>query len=101
MASWQHQSFAGFNRVNSILPEKKEDEIYTIMHYKNAKPYDVVELIKYIADANSFEQFKEEYGKTIVCGYARIDGWAVGIVANQRTIVKTKKKEMQMGGVYL
>ena len=69
------------------------------MHKDNAKPYDVVELIECIVDANSFEQFKEEYGKTIVCGYARIDGWAVGIVANQRLIVKNKKGEMQLGGV--
>ncbi len=90
---------AGFNKIDSILPEKNDDDIYKIMQDYNAKPYDVVELIKCIADANSFEQFKEEYGKTIVCGYARIDGWAVGIVANQRMIVKTKKKEMQMGGV--
>ena len=90
---------AGFNRIYSIAPEKNDESIYKIMHQKNAKPYDVVELIKCIADANSFEQFKEEYGKTIVCGYARIDGWAVGIVANQRIIVKTQKGEMQMGGV--
>ena len=69
---------AGFNKIDSILPEKKEDEIYTIMHHKNVKPYNVIELIKCIVDANSFDQFKEEYGKTIVCGYARIDGWAVG-----------------------
>ena len=62
------------------------------MHQNNAKPYDVVELIECIADANSFEQFKEEYGKTIVCGYARVDGWAVGIVANQRTDCKNIKK---------
>ena len=90
---------AGFNRIKPVAPEKNDESIYKIMHHKNAKPYDVVDVIKCIADANSFEQFKEEYGKTIVCGYARIDGWAVGIVANQRTIVKTKKKEMQMGGV--
>jgi acetyl-CoA carboxylase carboxyltransferase component len=59
----------------------------------------VVDLIDCIADAGSFEQFKEEYGKTIVCGYGRVDGWSVGFVANQRLIVKTQKGEMQMGGV--
>ncbi|RYY13103.1 MAG: acyl-CoA carboxylase subunit beta, partial [Chitinophagaceae bacterium] len=63
------------------------------------KPYDVVDLIERIVDDSAFEQFKEDYGKTIVCGYARVDGWAVGIVANQRKIVKSRKGEMQMGGV--
>jgi acetyl-CoA carboxylase carboxyltransferase component len=90
---------AGFNRSESVAPSKSIDSIYSIMHENNAKPYDVVDIIDCIADANSFVQFKEQYGKTIVCGYARIDGWSVGIVANQRLIVKTKKGEMQMGGV--
>ncbi|MBV9961470.1 MAG: acyl-CoA carboxylase subunit beta [Parafilimonas sp.] len=90
---------AGFNRIEPVAPSKDIDNIYNIMHVNNAKPYDVADLIECIADANSFEQFKEDYGKTIVCGYARVDGWAVGIVANQRLIVKTKKGEMQMGGV--
>ena len=63
------------------------------------KPYDMLEIINRIVDAPGIQQFKEEYGKTIICGYARIDGWAVGIVANQRTIVKTKKGEVQLGGV--
>lgn len=63
------------------------------------KPYDMLEIIERLVDGSEFEQFKEEYGKTILCGYARIDGWAVGIVANQRKIVKSKKGEMQMGGV--
>ena len=85
--------------LKAIAPSKDADEIYKIIRQNNAKPYDVVDLIECIADANSFEQFKEEYGKTIVCGYARIDGWAVGIVANQRLIVKNKKGEMQLGGV--
>jgi 3-methylcrotonyl-CoA carboxylase beta subunit len=65
----------------------------------NTKPYDMVQLINSLTDAGSFDQFKEDYGKTIVCGYARIEGWAVGIVANQRLIVKNKKGEMQLGGV--
>ncbi|HEX5155439.1 MAG TPA: carboxyl transferase domain-containing protein [Parafilimonas sp.] len=101
-------SLAGFNRTEAAAPSKNRDDIYSIMHVDNAKPYDVVDIIDCIVDANSFEQFKQEYGKTIVCGYARVDGWAVGIVANQRLIVKTKKSarpghagggEMQMGGV--
>jgi acetyl-CoA carboxylase carboxyltransferase component len=65
----------------------------------NTKPYNVADIIECIVDADSFDQFKEDYGKTIVCGYARVDGWAVGIVANQRLVVKNKKGEMQLGGV--
>lgn len=90
---------AGFDRIEAKAPAKNDDSIYRVIHQYNAKPYNIVDLIECIVDANSFEQFKEEYGRTIVCGYARIDGWAVGIVANQRTIVKTKKGEMQLGGV--
>lgn len=90
---------AGFNRIEPKQPSNNIDEIYSIMHANNAKPYNVVDLIECIADAGSFEQFKEDYGKTIVCGYARVDGWSVGFVANQRLISKTKKGEMQMGGV--
>jgi acetyl-CoA carboxylase carboxyltransferase component len=92
-------TFAGFDKINAVAPSKNENDIYSIMHVNNAKPYDVADIIESIVDANSFEQFKQEYGKTIVCGYARVEGWAVGIVANQRLIVKTKKGEMQMGGV--
>jgi 3-methylcrotonyl-CoA carboxylase beta subunit len=63
------------------------------------KPYDMLEIIERIVDNSEVEQFKEDYGKTILCGYARIDGWAVGIVANQRLVTKNKKGELQMGGV--
>jgi acetyl-CoA carboxylase carboxyltransferase component len=90
---------AGFDRIESIAPEKSSNDIYTIMSEGNTKPYNMVDMIKCVVDAGSFDQFKEEYGKTIVCGYARIDGWAAGIVANQRLIVKSKKGEMQLGGV--
>ncbi|MBS1626355.1 MAG: acyl-CoA carboxylase subunit beta [Bacteroidetes bacterium] len=97
---------AGFNRTNPILPIKNALTINTIIGANNAKPYNVVDIIECIVDASeadnkssSFDEFKKDYGKTIVCGYARIDGWAVGIVANQRLIVKNKKGEMQMGGV--
>ncbi len=69
------------------------------MHTQNSKPYDVLEVLDCLVDKNSFQEFKQDYGKTIVCGYGRIDGWSVGIVANQRLITKTKKGEMRMGGV--
>ncbi len=90
---------AGFNRIASKPPIKINGEIYGIMHEKNAKPYNVHDLITCLVDEGNFEPFKEDYGKTIVCGYARIDGWAVGIVANQRLMLKNKKGELQMGGV--
>ncbi len=88
---------AGFDRIAAKAP-KNPEELYGIFPF-DGKPYDVVDIIERIVDDSEFEQFKEDYGKTIVCGYARIDGWAVGIVANQRLIVKNKKGEMQMGGV--
>ena len=90
---------AGFDRIASKAPEKNNGEVYGIMSEGNSKPYDMLDIINCIADAGSFDQFKEDYGKTILCGYGRIDGWAVGIVANQRLIVKNKKGEMQLGGV--
>lgn len=90
---------AGFNRIAAKLPAKRNGEIYGVMSEGNSKPYDMLDLINCIVDADSFDEFKKDYGKTIVCGYARVDGWAVGIVANQRLIVKNKKGEMQMGGV--
>jgi acetyl-CoA carboxylase carboxyltransferase component len=90
---------AGFDRIKPAEPQKDTKEMYGIVSPDNSKQYDVVELIKCITDKSEFDQFKEDYGKTIVCGYARIDGWAVGIVANQRKIVKSGKGEMQLGGV--
>lgn len=89
---------AGFDRTVSVPPKKSADELYGLMPF-DGKPYDVVDLIDRIVDDSQFDEYKEDYGKTIVCGYARIDGWAVGIVANQRKIVKTRKGEMQLGGV--
>ncbi|MCC6635083.1 MAG: acyl-CoA carboxylase subunit beta [Chitinophagaceae bacterium] len=94
-----HQPTAGFDRINAIEPTKNSQEIYSIMPEGNAKPYDMREIIERMVDASEFDEFKKDYGKTILCGYARIEGWAVGIVANQRLIVKSKKGEMQMGGV--
>ena len=90
---------AGFDRIKSIAPKKNPDDIYGIMSEGNTKPYNMVEVIECITDEDSFDEFKKDYGKTIVCGYGRVDGWAVGIVANQRLIVKNKKGEMQLGGV--
>ncbi|MBC7686867.1 MAG: acyl-CoA carboxylase subunit beta [Aquabacterium sp.] len=90
---------AGFDRIKSIAPKKNPDDIYGIMSEGNTKPYNMVEVIEWITDEGSFDEFKKDYGKTIVCGYGRVDGWAVGIVANQRLIVKNKKGEMQLGGV--
>ncbi|HYV55289.1 MAG TPA: carboxyl transferase domain-containing protein [Chitinophagaceae bacterium] len=89
---------AGFDHIDSKLPKKKPEELYGIFP-ADGKPYDIIDVIERIVDDSEFEQFKEDYGKTIVCGYGRVDGWAVGIVANQRKIVKNKKGEMQMGGV--
>jgi 3-methylcrotonyl-CoA carboxylase beta subunit len=90
---------AGFDRIAAHAPSKKIEEIYGILSSDNSKPYDVLDVINSIVDANSFDEFKQDYGKTIVTGYARVDGWAVGIVANQRLIVKSRKGEMQLGGV--
>lgn len=89
---------AGFDRIAPKPPKKKPEELYGIFA-NDGKPYDMLDIIERITDNSDFEQFKEDYGKTIICGYGRIDGWAVGIVANQRKIVKTRKGEMQMGGV--
>ena len=93
------QKTAGFDRIEAIAPSKKTTDIYGIIAADNSKPYNVLDVINSIADADSFDEFKQDYGKTIVCGYARVDGWAVGIVANQRILVKSKKGEMQLGGV--
>lgn len=90
---------AGFDRIQSSPPKKDPADIYGIIPEGNLKPYDMLEIIERLVDNSEFDQFKQDYGKTILCGYARIDGWAVGIVANQRLISKNKKGEMQIGGV--
>ena len=94
-----HSPKAGFNRITPLLPAKDPLEIYSIFPEGNQKPYDTHEIIDRIIDASSFQEFKKDYGKTLICGYARIDGWAVGIVANQRLNIKNKKGELQIGGV--
>ena len=75
------------------------EEILGIIPRKRDKQYDVKDIIERLVDNSDFTEYKKEYGKTIICGYARIDGWSVGIVANQRKIVKNGKGEMQIGGV--
>ncbi|MDT0607377.1 acyl-CoA carboxylase subunit beta [Croceitalea rosinachiae] len=90
---------AGFNRIKALKPKEKEEDIYGILPASRADQYDMLEVIKRLVDYSEFEQYKEGYGKSILTGYARIDGWAVGIVANQRKVVKNGKGEMQFGGV--
>ncbi|MEO6231865.1 MAG: carboxyl transferase domain-containing protein [Ferruginibacter sp.] len=90
---------AGFNRIKPEDAARDVNEIYGVIAEGNTKTYNVIDIIECITDAGSFDQFKKEYGKTIICGYARVDGWAVGIVANQRLVIKNKKGEMQLGGV--
>ncbi len=94
-----HFEKAGFNRAEPKPPKEDPKEIYGLFPNDRNTPYDMLEIIKRLVDDSDFEQYKELYGKTILCGYGRIDGWSVGVVANQRTVVKTKKGEMQMGGV--
>ena len=90
---------AGFSKKEAFPPKEKEDDIFGILPKERNAQYDMLEIIKRLVDKSEFEQYKEGYGKTILTGYARIDGWAVGIVANQRKLVKTQKGEMQFGGV--
>lgn len=90
---------AGFNRKETLAPQKTIASIYENFPDDRTKPYNMLEIIDALVDNSEFEQYKEGYGQSILCGYARIDGWSVGIVANQRTIVKSKSGEMQMGGV--
>jgi len=90
---------AGFNRIEAEKPAKNPEEIYGILPASRQEQYDMYEIIDRIIDADSFDEYKADYGKTLITGYARIDGWAVGIVANQRKIVKNARGEMQFGGV--
>ncbi len=90
---------AGYNRIKPEKPSLDEKEIYGILPKARSEQYDMMELIKRLVDNSQFDEYKAGYGQTIITGYARIDGWAVGIVANQRKVVKSKKGEMQFGGV--
>ncbi len=90
---------AGFDRKEAKAPAEDPKEIYGILPAERTKPYDMKEIIKRMVDNSEFEEYKELYGKSIITAYARIEGWAVGIVANQRLMLKSKKGEMQFGGV--
>jgi len=88
-----------FNRIKPIEPKRNPEDVYSLFPKGNLKPYDMHDMIDCIIDKDSWQEFKQEYGKTLICGYARVEGWAVGIVANQRLNIKNKKGELQMGGV--
>lgn len=90
---------AGFNRIPSKAPKHDPAEIYGIMPDDRTKPYDTHNILARIVDEGEFDEYKAGYGKSLITAYARIDGWAIGVVANQRSVVKTKKGEMQVGGV--
>ncbi len=90
---------AGFDRATPAPPTADAKEIYGTFPEGNKKPYNTLEIIKRIVDNSEFNEYKQGYGKTILCGYARVEGWAVGIVANQRIVLKNAKGEMQFGGV--
>jgi 3-methylcrotonyl-CoA carboxylase beta subunit len=90
---------AGYNRAKAIKPKENPEDIYGIIPRSRADQYDMYEIIKRLVDDSEFDEYKAGYGQTIITAYARIDGWAVGIVANQRQLVKTAKGEMQFGGV--
>ncbi|MDW3649229.1 MAG: carboxyl transferase domain-containing protein [Bacteroidia bacterium] len=90
---------AGYNRVKPISPKYPEKELLGILPSDRAKPYDMRKLIERMVDKDSMDEYKTDYGQSIICTYARIDGWAVGIVANQRKVLKSAKGEMKFGGV--
>jgi 3-methylcrotonyl-CoA carboxylase beta subunit len=92
-------TLAGYNKADAKKPNVSHIEMLSSLPISRTDQYDMMEIIKGLVDNSAFEPYKEDYGKTILTGYARIDGWAVGIVANQRTVVKNAKGEMQLGGV--
>ncbi|MEQ9310638.1 MAG: acyl-CoA carboxylase subunit beta [Balneolaceae bacterium] len=90
---------AGFNRSEPKSPKRPASDVYSILPESRTSPYNMNDILECMIDEDSFTEFKKGYGQTLITGYARIDGWSVGIVANQRTVSKTKKGEMQIGGV--
>jgi len=90
---------AGFHRSKTIEPKGDPETLYTLIPKERNQPYDTYELIDLIIDADSSDEYKKEYGQTLITTYGKIDGWSVGIVANQRKVVKSKTGEMQFGGV--
>ena len=94
-----HSPKAGFDRAKPSAPKFDAKEIYGVLPAERTKPYDMYQILARIVDDSELDEYKSGYGKSIITGYARVDGWAVGIVANQRSIVKTARGEMQVGGV--
>ena len=90
---------AGFNRIESAPPKESIENIFGHMPVSRGDQYDTFNIIKCLVDNSEFEEYKGDYGKSIICATARIDGWSVGIIANQRKLVKNGKGEMQFGGV--
>jgi acetyl-CoA carboxylase carboxyltransferase component len=90
---------AGFNRKEPVAPARDVTEIFDLFPDDRTKPYDMHNILECIVDEDSFTEFKKGYGQTLITGFARVDGWSVGIVANQRKITRTKQGEMQVGGV--
>lgn len=94
-----HSETAGFDRIETVAPKEEAKRVYGVLPSERAKPYNVMNILDSIVDEGSITEYKGDFGKTIVCAYARIDGWSVGIVANQRELSKNAKGEMQFGGV--
>jgi len=92
-------TMTGFSRVETKGPSKQTEDIFGILPADRSRPYDMMEIIERVIDEGSLDEYKEDYGKSIICGYARVEGWAVGLIANQRKIVKSAKGEMRIGGV--
>lgn len=99
MKSLGRSETAGFDRIESAHPAQKPEDIFGLMPASRAEQYDTYDIIKCLTDRSEFDEYKPDYGKTIICATARIRGWSVGIVANQRKLVKNGKGEMQFGGV--
>ena len=94
-----HSHQAPFDRIQAAEPRFDSSEIYGIIPDQRTRPYDTYQVLARLLDKSELDEYKSDYGKSVITGYARIDGWAVGIVANQRLVVRTAKGEMQVGGV--
>lgn len=99
VGKYGHNKKAGFDRIKSQAPKKEEDVLYQIFPSDRTKPYDSRALLECLVDNSEWTEYKKDYGQTIICAYARIDGWSVGIVLNNRQVVKSAQGEMQFGGV--
>ncbi|TAK46573.1 MAG: acyl-CoA carboxylase subunit beta [Saprospiraceae bacterium] len=94
-----HKERAGFDRAAPQPPKENPEELYSLLPYDRSRPYDMEDILKRLVDDSALTFYKKDYGKTLICAYARIDGWSVGIVANNRKVVKSATGEMQFGGV--